>query len=483
MDLNLNKIIPVILSGGEGTRLWPLSRRSYPKQFLNLQFQNQYSLFQATQKRISSLEGIQEPMLICNEEHRFIIAEQMREINVKPQSIILEPCGRNTAPAITIAALKALENEDDPILLILASDHNIKDTENFNQVIRKSVSTAQEGKLVTFGIIPKSPEVGYGYIQSYDELDNEKLKGSTIKKFIEKPELSSAEIFIKDKTYTWNSGIFLFKAKSILKEIKKYQPQIINYCQKSLIGNSLDLDFQRINKKYFEQCPNISIDIAVMEKTNKGYVFPLDAGWSDVGDWKSVWENSTKDNNGNSIYGKIVTEDTRNCYLRSENSLIATLGIENLVIVDTGDAILVSDINQTQKLKNIVKRLNTQNFPEGHQHKKIYRPWGFYLSIVKGPRWQVKLINVDPGGILSLQMHHHRSEHWIVVSGTAEIEVDNKKTLLNENQSTYIPVCSTHRLSNPGKIPLELIEVQSGPYLGEDDITRFDDAYSRFLDK
>ena len=477
--MNSTSIIPIILCGGTGTRLWPLSRRSFPKQFLNLNINKKGSLFQETQKRIASIKDIQNPILICNESHRFIVAEQMREIDIKPKSILLEPYGRNTAPAIVIAALKAIEYEENPLLLVLSSDHDIKDTNIFCEVVKQAVNSAKEGKLITFGIIPEGPEIGYGYIQSENKLDMKSLKGSRIKKFIEKPNLEKAKEFIKDQCYTWNSGMFLFNAKSILEEIKKFSPDIIGYCKKSLLKNSIDLDFQRLDKDNFEKCPNISIDVAVMEKTKNGYVFPLQAGWSDVGDWKSVWENSTKDKDGNSVNGKIITEKTKNCYLRSENALIATLGIENLVVVDTGDAILVSDINKTQGVRNIVKRINSEKFPEGKNHKKIYRPWGFYTSIVEGPRWQVKLIYVDPGGILSLQMHHHRSEHWIVVNGTAEIEIDNKKTLLYENQSTYIPVCKKHRLSNPGKIPLELIEVQSGPYLGEDDITRYDDAYSR----
>ena len=477
--MNSPKIIPLILCGGTGKRLWPLSRQSFPKQFLNILSEKEYSLFQETYLRISDINAIQKPILLCNEEHRFIVAEQMREINVKPQSIILEPFGRNTAPAIALGALKALEIYEDPILLVLSSDHEIKDSKKFREVIQSATQKVLEGKLITFGITPTNPETGYGYIESEEFLDEVKNLGSPIKRFYEKPSIENAKKYIENKCFTWNSGIFLFKAKSVIEDLEKYSPEILDLCRNSLKEKNLDLDFQRINKKHFEICPNISIDVAVMEKTNKGFVFPLNAGWSDLGDWNSIWKNSKKDKNGNTLKGKVFVQDTKNCYMRTENSLITGIGLDNLIIVDTSDAILIADKNKTQDVKLLLNNLERKGIAESYQHKKIYRPWGFYISLEEGPRWQIKVISVNPGASLSLQMHHHRSEHWIVVSGTAQVELDSKKMILNENQSTYIPVCSKHRLSNPGKIQLELIEVQSGSYLGEDDITRYEDAYNR----
>ena len=474
-----NSIIPVILCGGAGTRLWPLSRASYPKQFLSLNSYNEKSLLQNTYKRISELDNIQMPIIICNEDHRFIVAEQMREINIKPNSIILEPFGRNTAPAITMAALKSLEIEEDPILLVLSSDHEIKNNKRFLDVLIKGIDYALEDKLITFGIIPSSPEVGYGYIKSEKPFNSSIIEAHKIYKFIEKPDLETAKTFIQNKCFTWNSGMFMFKAKNILQEIKIYSPEVLKYCQESINKKTLDLDFERINSKDFRSCPNISIDFAVMEKTQKGYVLPLDVGWSDIGSWQAVWENSIKDKNGNFCVGKTLLEDSQDCYVRSENRLVAGLGLKNLVVIETNDAILIADKNESQKIKTIVQKLKENDIPQGQQHLKIYRPWGHYLSIVEESRWQVKLIFVKPGEKLSLQMHHHRSEHWIVVSGTAEVEINGKKELLSENQSTYIPLGSNHRLINPGKIPLILIEVQSGSYVGEDDIVRFQDKYGR----
>ena len=475
------KIIPLILCGGTGKRLWPLSRQSFPKQFLNLLSEKEYSLFQDTYLRVAGINNIQKPILLCNEEHRFIVAEQIREINIEPQSIILEPFGRNTAPAIALGALKALEVEEDPILLILSSDHVIKDEENFKVVIQSASKKVMEGKLITFGIVPTNPETGYGYIESEEILNVEKSLGSSIKAFYEKPNIINAKKYIKNKCFYWNTGIFLFKAKSILNSLEKHTPEIVDLCRNSLKESNLDLDFQRINKKHFQTCPNVSIDVAVMEKTDKGYVYPLKAGWSDLGDWNSIWENSEKDKNGNTLKGKVIIKDSKNCYVRTENSLIAGIGIDNLIIVDTGDAILIADKNKAQDVKLLLNELEIKGIKESFQHKKIYRPWGFYISLEEGPRWQIKLISVKPGASLSLQMHHHRSEHWIIVSGTAKVEIDSKEMLLNENESTYIPICTQHRLSNPGKIQLELIEVQSGSYLGEDDIKRYEDAYDRVV--
>ena len=474
-----NPIIPVILCGGAGTRLWPLSRASYPKQFLSLNSSNNKSLLQNTYERISELDNIQMPIILCNEEHRFIVAEQMRGLNIKPNSIILEPFGRNTAPAIALAALKSIEIEKDPILLVLSSDHEIKNNERFLDVLTKGIDYVLEDKLITFGIIPSSPEVGYGYIKSEKPFNSSKIEGHKIIEFIEKPDLETAKTFVQNKCYTWNSGMFMFKAKNILEEINVYSPNILKSCREAINKSVLDLDFERLGTEEFKSCQDISIDFAVMEKTKKGVVLPLDAGWSDIGSWQSVWENSKKNQEGNFFLGNTLIEDSQNCYIRSENRLVAGLGLNNLVVIETNDAILIADKNKSQGIKNIVKKLKERKIPQGQQHLKIYRPWGHYLSIVEESRWQVKLIFVKPGEKLSLQMHHHRSEHWIVVKGTAEVEINDKRELLSENESTYIPLGSPHRLINPGKIPLTIIEVQSGSYVGEDDIVRFEDKYGR----
>ena len=476
--MSLNPIIPIILCGGSGTRLWPLSRQSFPKQFLSLTSNNKDSLLQKTIERISNLKNISSPILICNEEHRFLVAEQMRGINIKNCSILLEPFGRNTAPAIAIAALKALDKNDDPILLILSSDHEISNKEKFINTLNAGINYAENEKLVTFGIVPTSPETGYGYIKAAKPF-TDNLEGIDIKEFLEKPDLETAKKLIEDKRFTWNSGIFMFKAKTIIKEIDKFSPDIIKYCRESLKQSRNDLDFIRLDKMSFEKCPNISIDCAVMEKTKKGTVLPLNANWNDIGSWQSVWEVSNKDKNGNFTKGKTIIKNTKNCYLSSEARLLVGIGLENLIVVETNDAILVSNKSESQKVKEIVKILKDKKIPEGLKHSKIYRPWGHYKSIVEEDRWQVKLIEVKSGEKLSLQMHHHRSEYWIIVRGTAEVEVDDKTKILTENESVYIPLGSKHRLTNPGKIPLALIEVQSGSYVGEDDIVRFDDKYGR----
>ena len=473
-------IVPIILCGGSGTRLWPLSRDSYPKQFLSIPKDNSLSLLQKTIQRILPIKNLQKPILVCNEEHRFIVAEQMRELNIKDFIILLEPIGRNTAPAITLAALKSLELEKDPTLLVLSSDHEIDDTEIFLNVLNEGLKFSAQSKLVTFGVVPTSPETGYGYIKSKEPFMN-KLEGFEIESFIEKPDLETAKKLIKDNRFTWNSGIFMFKSKEIIKEINQFSPNILNSCEEAIKKSIFDLDFQRLDKDSFKNCEDISIDMAVMEKTSKGIVIPLKAGWSDLGSWEAVWETSKKDLQGNCRVGKVFLEGTKNSYIRSEDSLIVGIDLNNLIVVETRDAILISDKKSSQKVKNIVNYLKKSQFPEGRTHTKVYRPWGHYLSVVESndSRWQVKLIEVKPGEKLSLQMHHHRSEHWIVVNGTARVEVDNKVEILSENQSTYIPLGSKHRLSNPGKISLTLIEVQSGSYVGEDDIVRFEDKYGR----
>ncbi len=471
-------IFPLILCGGSGSRLWPLSRESYPKQFLSIKKENKYTLLQQTIKRILPLKNLKKPILVCNEEHRFIVAEQMREINIEDFVILLEPFGRNTAPAITIAALKSLELEEDPTLLVLSSDHEIKNIEKFLTVIEMGLEFTEKNKLVTFGVVPKTPEVGYGYIKAKKPF-GENIEGLHIESFIEKPDKETAKKLIQDSRYTWNSGMFMFKAKDIINEINKFSPEILTSCQNALNKSKFDLVFQRLDKISFEKCNEISIDIAVMEKTNRGVVIPLDAGWSDVGSWDVVWETSKKDLDGNYTEGKVLLENTKNSYLRSENRLIVGIDLNDLIIVETRDAILITNKKSSQKVKKIVKHLKENKMPESNTHSKVYRPWGHYLSVVEGNRWQVKLIMVKPGGKLSLQMHHHRSEHWVVVSGTAKVEVDNKIEILSENQSIYIPLGSKHRLSNPGKLFLTLIEVQSGSYVGEDDIVRFEDIYGR----
>ena len=476
--MNYPKILPIILCGGSGSRLWPLSRESFPKQYLSINSNDGKTFLQKTQERLNGLDNVEDPIIICNEAHRFIVAEQLRAINISPKKIILEPFGRNTAPAIAISALKALEKNDDPILLILSSDHEILNKEKFINTLNAGINYAENEKLVTFGILPTSPETGYGYIKAAKPF-TDNLQGIDIKEFLEKPDLERAKELIEDKRFTWNSGIFMFKAKTIIEEIEKYSPDIIKYCQESLKQSRNDLDFVRLEKMSFEKCPNISIDCAVMEKTKKGTVLPLDANWNDIGSWQSVWEVSNKDKNGNFTKGKTIIKNTKNCYLSSEERLVVGIGLKDLIVVETNDAILVSNKSESQKVKEIVKILKDEKIPQGLKHSKIYRPWGNYKSIIEKDRWQVKLIEVKAKEKLSLQMHHHRSEHWIIVRGTAEVEVDDKTKILTENESIYIPLGSKHRLTNPGKIPLALIEVQSGSYVGEDDIVRFEDKYGR----
>ena len=474
------QLIPVIMSGGSGSRLWPQSRSLYPKQFLPLVDEN--TMLQNTITRLEGLDVVASPVVIANEEHRFLVAEQLRQISKSAEAIILEPVGRNTAPAVALAALKVTSEQacsegDEPMLLVLAADHVIRDKEAFHQAIATALPSAQDGKLVTFGIVPTSPETGYGYIQA--DTPSDSRVAMPVNQFVEKPDLLTAKQYVASGNYFWNSGMFMFKASRYLEELKQFRPDILSACQKAMSVQNADLDFVRLDESAFQACPDDSIDYAVMEKTADAVVVPLDAGWSDVGSWSSLADISSKDAEGNSVIGDTLLHDTRNTYVRSDKKLIATVGVENLVITETDDAILVAHKDKVQDVKKIVEKLKEQNRSEVKLHRKVYRPWGSYDSIDQGERFQVKRITVKPGAQLSLQKHYHRAEHWIVVKGTALVTNADEQVLLTENQSTYIPVGVVHRLENPGKFDLEMIEVQSGSYLGEDDIVRFEDSYGR----
>lgn len=465
-------MIPVILSGGSGSRLWPLSRKNKPKQFLTLF--NDSSMFQSTLTRLNGLDSLEAPLIVCNNEHRFMVAEQLQEIGLDANAIILEPCARNTAPAIALAALKAMDKGEDPLLLILAADHLISDVAAFHKAIEQAQTLAEQDKLVTFGIQPQSAHTGYGYIEA-----EEKSKPSSVKRFIEKPDLATAESYLSAGNFFWNSGMFLFKASAYIKELARFSPEMLSSCKESLEKAVIDLDFVRVDPELFEQSPSDSIDYAVMEKTDKAMVVPLDAGWSDVGSWSSLWEAFTRDADQNVLIGDVLVEDVHNAYIHSENRLVTVLGLDDVIVVETHDAVMVAHKDQAQKVKTIVEELTRQNRKEVETHRKCYRPWGNYDSVDMGDRFQVKRILVNPGASLSLQMHYHRAEHWVVVSGTAEVTRDDEVMLLGENESTFIPLGSVHRLRNPGRVPLEIIEVQSGAYLEEDDIIRLQDTYNR----
>ncbi|GEA52308.1 mannose-1-phosphate guanyltransferase [Vibrio inusitatus NBRC 102082] len=470
-------IYPIIMAGGSGSRLWPLSRELYPKQFLKLS--DDVSMLQQTFSRLSGFEH-KSPMVICNDEHRFIAAEQIRTGGFSHSGIILEPVGRNTAPAIALAAFQALKEEvdADPVLLVLAADHFIEDISAFAGAIETGETFARDDQLVTFGIVPESPETGYGYIKRGQPQGEDSL-GFKVDSFVEKPSLDVAKSYVESGDYYWNSGLFMFKASLYLKELKQHSPEIYEACERSLANAQSDLDFIRINQAAFEACPSDSIDYAVMEKTTKATVVPMKAGWSDVGSWGALWEVSSKDHNQNAIKGDVVAVCSKRNYLHSENKLIATVGVNDLIIVETKDAILVADKSQVQDVKAVVNHLKSEGRTEHKFHREVYRPWGKYDSVDYGVRDHVKRITVNPGEKLSIQMHHHRAEHWVVVSGTAKVTNGEKTMLVSEDQSTYIPLGTVHALENPGKIPLEMIEVQTGSYLGEDDIVRFEDKYGR----
>ena len=468
-------IYPVVLSGGSGTRLWPMSRTLYPKQLLTLLGRD--SLLQQTVRRVADDGRFAAPLLVANEEHRFIIAEQLREIAVVPRALLLEPIGRNTAPAVCVAALALSETDPDPLMLVMPSDHTIGDTGAFLAAVDIAAAAARSGALVGFGIAPERAETGYGYMRRGGTLETEGV--FAVAEFVEKPGPEQAKQYLASGEYSWNSGIFLFPARLYIDELERLRPAMVAACRRALTEGRRESDFIRLDKDAFSACDGDSVDYAVMEKTQRAAVVPVAMGWSDIGSWDALWEMSCKDREGNSIEGNVVAEDTRNCYLRSEAGLVAAIGVENLVVVATADAVMVAPRNRTQEVKTLVARLVEERRDEADALPTVHRPWGSFTSLHNGQRVQVKHIVVKPGGRLSLQMHHHRAEHWIVVHGTARIRRGEEEMILTEDQSTYIPLGTAHRLENPGKIPLHLIEVQSGSYLGEDDIVRLEDSYGR----
>ncbi len=465
-------MIPVILSGGSGTRLWPLSRSQHPKQFLPLV--SDHSMLQETVLRLQGIQGIQSPIGVCNEGHRFMMAEQLRSLDIAPAAIILEPVGKNTAPAVALAALAA-ESEKD-ILLILPADHVIADIKSFQTAVKQAESMAKQGYLVTFGIVPTEPETGYGYIKAGEKNSQYAFD---VASFVEKPDLDTAKKYVESGEYFWNSGMFVFKAGRYLEELQRFNPEMLSACREAYASAEIDADFIRLDKAVFSQCPADSIDFAVMEKTDKAVVVPLSAEWNDVGSWSALWDVAEKDSEGNALNGDVMTVDTHNCFLHSSSRLITTVGLSDLVVVETVDAVMVATKDQVQNVKSVVDILKKQNRTEADVHRKVYRPWGYYDLVDCGERHHTKRIVVNAGAKLSLQKHHHRAEHWIVVKGTALVTKAEQQILLTENESTYIPLGVVHCLENPGVIPLEMVEVQTGSYLGEDDIVRFNDKYGR----
>jgi len=470
------KIVPVILSGGSGTRLWPLSRQQYPKQFLSLL--GNKSMFQETLLRLKGVTNLADPVIVCNENHRFLVAEQLNQISINNAAIILEPIGRNTAPAIAAAAMKIINDIDkkNSIMLVLSADHQINDTDEFLKTINIAKIHAKKGRLVTFGIVPNSPNTGFGYINYFEGLSSEVYK---VKKFVEKPDQKTAEAYLKDGSYLWNSGMFMFNPNQLVMELSVHSVEIVNAVKKSFDNATQDLDFIRLETQFFESSPSDSIDYALMEKSNNVVVIKLDAGWSDVGSWSSLYEISEKDKNGNVFKGDIFAEETYNSYIDSGNHIIATIGVSNLVIIDTPDATLIASKDQSHKVQKIVKNLQLSDREEHANNRKVFRPWGWYDSIESGLNFQVKRLHVNPGAKLSLQMHNKRAEHWVVIDGVANVTNGEKTFTLTVGDSTYIPIGVKHSLENKASQTLEIIEIQSGVYLGEDDIVRFEDIYGR----
>jgi mannose-1-phosphate guanylyltransferase/mannose-6-phosphate isomerase len=470
-------LIPVILSGGSGTRLWPLSRELYPKQLLPLV--GDRTMLQDTAARLAGMGDVGAPVVVCNESHRFMVAEQLREGGASALAIVLEPVGRNTAPAVAVAALTALDEaggtDADPVLLVLPADHVIRDVGAFQAAVEAGRSAAIEGSLVTFGIVPERPETGYGYIRRASGAG----PAYPVAEFVEKPDGATAQRYVDSGEYYWNSGMFMFRARTYLAELREHAPAILSACEDAVAAARRDLDFTRLPAAEFGACPSDSIDYAVMEKTRAAVVVPLDAGWSDVGSWSALQDALPVDGSGNVVTGDVITEGTKGCYLHSTSRLIAAVGLEDHVVVETKDAVLVAPRDRVQDVKRLVAQLKKQGRYETSLHREVFRPWGSYDSIDAGERFQVKRLVVKPGASMSLQLHHHRAEHWIVVSGTARITRGEETFLLGENESTYIPVGTRHRIENPGKVTLHIIEVQSGSYLGEDDIVRFEDVYGR----
>ncbi len=461
------------MAGGSGSRLWPLSRQLNPKQLLKLCGES--TLLQQTLSRLQGMEALG-PTIICNEDHRFMVSEQLRQLGVRGATVLLEPVGRNTAPAIALAALSAVENGDDPMLLVLAADHYIADQIAFHRAVKSAICLAEQNKLVTFGVLPSCPETGYGYIQRGNSLG---AAGFKVARFVEKPDVARADDYLNSGDYYWNSGMFMFKSSVYLEALEKFRPDILVACKNALEQGRKDMDFCRVDAKAFAACPEDSVDYAVMEKTTEAAVVPLDAGWSDIGSWSALWEIGDKDGHGNVCKGDVLAFNTQNSLIHAEHKLVTTVGVENLVVVETKDAVLVVHKDKVQDVKKVVEAIKNSGRHEHMNHREVYRPWGVYDSIEAGERYQVKRITVSPGAKLSVQMHHHRAEHWVVVSGTARVTNGEKTFLVTENESTFIPIGEVHALENPGKIPLELIEVQSGSYLGEDDIVRFEDHYGR----
>ena len=469
-------LLPVIMAGGTGSRLWPMSRELYPKQFLRLY--GQRSMLQETVLRLDDVDA-REPVVICNQEHRFLVAEQLRQINKLSHNIILEPVGRNTAPAIALAALSAIENGDDPILLVLAADHIINNKLAFHQAIKSAFKFALQGRLVTFGIVPTGPETGYGYIHRGQEETLDEQIAYQVSRFVEKPNKETAESYIASGEYYWNSGLFMFRAKKYLEELEKFRPDILDACKAAIQGCKESDEFIKVDRDLFIACPDESVDYAVMEKTTDAVVVGFDADWSDVGSWSALWEVSPKDDKGNVLTGDTFLHNANNCYINTDEKLIAAIGVDDLVIINTKDAVLVVNKDQVQDVKKVVEYLKANHRSEYKRHREIYRPWGRCDVVVQTERFNVNRITVKPGAAFSMQLHHHRTEHWVILSGTGEVTIKDQKFLLTENQSTFIPIGAQHRLENPGKIPLELLEIQSGSYLGDDDIIRIKDQYGR----